>query len=511
MKSLLTILMLTCIYKDAIAQIQWQKCLGGSSFDNVSDIHQTFDGGYIVAGTTCSIDGDITESKGTYDFWIVKLSPLGNIEWQKNYGGSNYEFIYDIHQTSDTGFIVAGLADSFDGDVFGKHGPGSAGDYWVLKLSSTGALQWQKCLGGTKSDVAHSIQQTKDGGYIVAGSSNSIDGDVIGWHGKDDALVVKLSPSGEIEWAKAYGGANDDRATSICESYLGGYTFVAQSFSVDGDITSHHGDTLQPDFWVVKLSSSGGIEWEKSVGGNSGDCPNYVAQTADSGYIVTGYSFSGDGDVTGGHIGSGPNGQNIWVVKLTADGSIMWNKCIYEQGQDDARSIQQTIDNGYIVAGRTSQYVKTKSDVLMVKLSEFGNVEWRKRFGGNDVDFADAVEQTADGGYILGASTRSNESDVFGNHGESDCWIVKLGTKTDVLDNIITSATISITPNPSKRDIIITAISIVKKVAICNILGQVVYSQECNDETVHVCIADLPAGVYIAKINEYIIGRFVKE
>jgi len=170
--------------------IEWQKCLGGTSEDIANSIKQTSDGGFIVAGHAGSKDGDVWGNHGDYDYWVVKLNSSGGILWQKCLGGQDWDVAYSIQQTSDGGFIVAGYTESYYGDVWGNHG---GSDYWVVKLNSSGDIEWQKCLGGTYTDIAHSIQETSDGGFIVAGHAGSKDGDVSWNHGNYDAWVVKLT------------------------------------------------------------------------------------------------------------------------------------------------------------------------------------------------------------------------------------------------------------------------------------------------------------------------------
>jgi len=173
----------------AQTSIQWQKCLGGTSDDEAYFIQQTLDGGYIVAGWTSSTDGDVIGNHDSTDYWIVKLDTIGNIQWQKTLGGTDYDEAYSIRQTSDGGYIVAGRSWSNDGDVTDGHG---ASDYWIVKLDTIGNIQWQKCLGGTGNDEAFSIQQTSNNEYIIAGWAWSNDGDVIGHHDSADYWVVKL-------------------------------------------------------------------------------------------------------------------------------------------------------------------------------------------------------------------------------------------------------------------------------------------------------------------------------
>ncbi|MFY9419238.1 MAG: hypothetical protein WAP17_09180, partial [Bacteroidales bacterium] len=229
--------------------IIWQKCFGGTNEDYAYSIQQTSDSGFIVAGYTFSNDGDVSGYHGYFDYWVVKLNSSGDIEWQKCLGGTYYDYAYSIQQTSNGGFIVAGSTNSNNGDVSGYHG---YFDYWVVKLNSSGDIEWQKCLGGTNNDYANSIQQTSDGGFIVAGYTESNDGDVSGYHGGDyDAWVVKLNSSGDILWQKCLGGTIDDRANSIQQTSDGGFIVAGFTVSNDGDVSGNHGAS---DAWVVKLN-----------------------------------------------------------------------------------------------------------------------------------------------------------------------------------------------------------------------------------------------------------------
>ena len=190
---LLALILFNGVNNKSLAQaptIEWQKCLGGTNDDRAYSIQQTSDGGFIVASITGSNDGDVSGNHGYDDAWVVKLNSSGNIEWQKCLGGTSYDVANSIQQTSDGGFIVSGYTGSNDGDVSGNHG---VYDYWVVKLNSSGDIEWQKCLGGTDYDYAYSIHQTSDGGFIVAGNTASNDGDVSGNHGASDAWVVKLN------------------------------------------------------------------------------------------------------------------------------------------------------------------------------------------------------------------------------------------------------------------------------------------------------------------------------
>ena len=181
------------------------------------------------------------------------------------------------------------------------------------------AIEWQKCLGGTADDFANSIQQTSDGGFIVAGETRSNDGDVSGNHGKSDAWVVKLNSLGDILWKKCLGGTGNDYARSIQQISDGGFILTGYTNSNNGDVSGNNG---YYDAWVVKLNSSGDILWQKCLGGTYDDYARSIQQTSDTGFILAGYTFSNDGDVSGNH-----GFSDAWVVKLNSSGDIIWQKC----------------------------------------------------------------------------------------------------------------------------------------------------------------------------------------
>ncbi|MDR2353872.1 MAG: hypothetical protein LBF22_12115 [Deltaproteobacteria bacterium] len=227
--------------------IEWQKSFGGSGSDEVRSIQITPDGGYIIAGLSLSNDSDVTGNHGKNDSWIVKLDFQGTIQWQKSLGGSDDDETRSIQITSDGGYIIAGESSSNDGDLTGNHGHYDA---WIVKLDSQGTIQWQKSLGGSYEDAASSIQITSDGGYIIAGTSTSKDGDVTVNHGEFDAWIVKLDSQGTIQWQKSLGGSEWDVSSSIQITSDGGYIIAGYSRSNDGDVTVNHGER---DFWIVKL------------------------------------------------------------------------------------------------------------------------------------------------------------------------------------------------------------------------------------------------------------------
>ncbi|WP_395047120.1 T9SS type A sorting domain-containing protein [Flavobacterium sp.] len=275
--------------------IQWQKTLGSVNTDSAYDIEQTSDGGYVFIGTVGNSDGDVVGSFGS-QIWVVKLNSTGTITWQKTLGGTYEEVGYCIKQTADNGYIIAGSSNSSDGGVTGNHG---FIDAWIIKLDSAGAVQWQKSYGGTEFDEAYSIKQTSDGGYIVAAYTGSNNGNVTNFHGFYDAWILKLNSSGNLVWQKTIGGSGQDRIDKIELTNDGGYILAGGTGSNNGDISGQHGGY---EAWIVKMNSSGTIQWQKTIGGTSDDVAKSIIQTTDGGYVAVGNTVSNDGDVIGNHI-----------------------------------------------------------------------------------------------------------------------------------------------------------------------------------------------------------------
>jgi len=264
------------------------------------------------------------------------------------------------------------------------------------KQSTTPSTQavWQKTFGGSYNDEAYSIQQTTDGGYIVAGSTISFG------EGGSDVYVIKLDKNGDKVWEKTFGGIADDEAKSIQQTTDGGYIVAGYTFSF-GEGGS--------DVYVIKLDENGNESWEKTFGGNGWDEASFIQQTNDEGYIVAGYTFS-----------FGEGWDDVYVIKLDKNGNKVWDKTYGGGNGDRANSIQQTKDGGYIVAGMTSSLGAGNYDFYIIKLDANGNKLWEKTFGGRNYDPAWSIQQTNDGGYIVAGSTIS-----FGAGG-SDIYVIKL-------------------------------------------------------------------------------------
>ena len=372
---------------------------GGGNDDDIKSVQQTADGGFIAAGCTYSYGA------GGGDLWVLKLNSDLSVEWQKIYGGAQRDCAYSIQQTDDDadgqkddGYVVSGAADSF----------GGGSDFWVLKLGSDGSVSWQKTYAGLNRDESWSIQQTAEGGYIVAGTTRSL---ATG----DDVWVLKLGSDGSVVWQKKYGGSNTDWAYSIRQTdddadgqkddgyIVAGYT---SSFGVGGD-----------DAWLLKLNADGTAAWQNTYGTNNNEEAHSVQQTADGGYIVAG-STAAFGDIN----------SDIWVLKLQADGSIDWQKGYGGTDWDGASFIQQVLDGGYIVTGGTSSYGAGNIDAWLLRLNSNGMVLWERTYGGTGDDWISSARQTIDGEYILAGMTWS-----FGAGGR-DAWVLMLNADGEIFD-----------------------------------------------------------------------------
>jgi gliding motility-associated-like protein len=499
----IVILLLVILVKVAEAQIpsiQWQKTFGGSLYEVAYCIEQTSDGGYIVAGEAGSTNGDVTGNHGGYlDVWVIKLDSLGNLQWEKCFGGSGVDRAFSIQQTPDGGYIFAATTDSNDGDVSGNHG---AEDLWVVKLNNLGMIQWQKCLGGIYDDYVgegdRSITFTSDGGYIVVGLfSDNVSNPIPGYHGAGDLWVVKLDGLGTFQWEKFYGGSNHDGAHAVQQTSDGGYIVVGYTISNDDQVSGYHGGE---DIWVVKINNIGSLEWQKCLGGSNQEIGYAVQQTSDGGYIVSGFTTSNDIDVTGYH-NTSVNVEDSWIVKINNSGIIQWQKCLGGSGIENAQSIKSTPDGGYIVGAVTTSaplngdvecnHSEYQYDYWILKLNSQGSLEWQKCLGGSYNDQAFSIE-VAKCGYIVAGSSVSNDGDVTNPHGFTgvdDFWIVKLSGECilpKTSDSTSTSAFFIpnlITPNGDQHNdaFIISGLQEGYTLEIYNRWGEKIYKRENYD------------------------------
>ena len=280
--------------------LQWQKTYGGTDNDRGSHIIQTTDNGYAILGYSASNNGDVTTNNGANDFWMCKLNGNGTILWEKSFGFLGADNGNAIIQTQDNGFLILGVIDISASNGQGnskitgtkRH---AGGDYWAIKLNSDGEKEWSRYYGGTFTDTPYDVIQTNDNGYLLVGASDSKDVDIKNSKGSYDFWIVKISESGTLLWEKSFGGSQIDEAYAMCDSGDGNYLIIGDTRSNDGDISTNNGAA---DLWLIKISPEGDLIWEQNYGGTSFDVGRSISKTQDGSFMILGSSRSSDGDLT---------------------------------------------------------------------------------------------------------------------------------------------------------------------------------------------------------------------
>ncbi|WP_299162604.1 hypothetical protein [uncultured Tenacibaculum sp.] len=410
-----------------VPQVDFIKTYGGTKNESGRSVIQTSDNGYAVLGFTQSIDGDISTSKTAvqYDYWLLKFDKDDKLQWQKTYGGSKDDKAYQIIETKDKGFAIIGYNKSNDGDITTNQG---FEDVWILKLDGSGNISWKTTTGFSGTDQGFSIIQTSDNGYFIGsildvtasgGQGNSRSA---ARHAGGDYWGIKLNSSGNIEWRKYFGGKNTDTCYGIIET-SDGYLMVGSSDSIDVDIKNNKGSY---DFWIIKIDKSGNLIWEKSLGGDQIDEARGITATSDGNFIIIGDTRSANKDIIKNNGGAdvwatkiNSKGDLIWQknyggssfdvgrsIKKTSDGGFIIS------------GSSRSSDNGIINKGQ--------NDAWVLKIDQNGNQQWQKTIGGTEIDFCyDAIE-LSNGSIIAVGESSSNNQDITTNKGFSDLLIIKL-------------------------------------------------------------------------------------
>lgn len=511
-----------------IAQdILWERSYGGKHAEFLFDAIPTADYGFILAGSSISNkNGNKSEAnKGDLDYWIWKMDEKGTPEWQKSFGGTGVDVLFSVKNTNDGGFILAGTSSSNKSEDKKDDSKGQE-DFWIIKLDAKGKELWQRTIGGTSQEKLLSVAQTKDGGYILGGtsSSNKSEPDEKGVddkYGKSedsrgnlDYWVVKLDNKGEIKWQKTLGGLYVDELKSIEQTKDKGYILGGYSNSpISGDKTQDNFGLN--DYWIVKLDEEGNELWQLTLGGNKDDNLFTLSQTKDEGYILGGNSNS---DAVNSKNKTNQNGTDFWVLKLDKVGAIEWQETYNYGKRDILSSIIENSDGTYLIGGYAQSELKgggqkviekpTKSekeginDYIALKIKSTGEEIWTQTVGSKGDEVMRKLFETRDGGYILAGTSKGQISrDKNSNIGGSDFWIVKLKDK-DKKDK--ERQKIEAIPNPAATytNAVIGYDYKDGTATLYDLSGRMLKSIKITGErTIPMDLSNLPQGIYLIEVK----------
>jgi len=359
--------------------LEWEKTFGGTDYDIGYSVQVASDGGYIITGYTKSSEA------GEPDVYLVKTDSDGNMEWNRTFGGTGWDYGQSVQLVGDDGYIIAGNAEFY----------GINRDFvYLVRTNSTGHMMWNKTYGSTGTEIGHSVQVTGDGGYIIVGETFS------DWTGMD-VYLVRTDSSGNLIWNKTLGGSGWDYGYSVQVTGDGGYIITGK--------TNSYG--TGQDVYLIKTDSGGNMIWNNTFGGPKNDVGYSVQVTDDGGYIIVGETTS---------IGEGY--PDVYLVRTNSSGHMIWNKTFGYWNTDIGHSVQVTDDGGYIIVGETvHSRVPSGWDVYVVKIDSDGNRVWEKWLGQELGSSGYSVQLTGDGGYIITGATRSASDYSF------DVYLGKLG------------------------------------------------------------------------------------
>ena len=413
---LLAYVMIPLVGLSQTPSIEWERSYGGANYDRGYCIEQTSDGGYIIAGSTQIDGGTLSYIVGNTDVWVGKINSLGDIEWVKTFDNSGREEALAVKQTSDGGFILVGYYSSATNSNYNH--PFHEEDVLVIKIDANGNLEWQNTYGGNLKDRANAVEIGPDGTYMVLGYTYSNDGDVKGLKGQNDVWLVNLDLNGNIIRERCFGGSMSDLGSDIKRT-ADGFVIGGVSGSNDGDV--NNSSNSSGNGWVLKINNKWEVLWEKRVNNHSFDKIESVSSTSDGGVIAGGYSYSSDVE--------NQNRYRFYFVKFNDLGEVIWERTINTMNTGILKSISESEYGEIISVGYgTLDNNNNGFDYLLFVLSSEGDILWEMKFGGSKHDFANHILQTIDGGYIIAGMTESSDFHVSENNGVSDIWIVKLNS-----------------------------------------------------------------------------------
>lgn len=514
MKKSIVLLLILFMEHQLVAQqfeIIFQQCYGGSVWEGAWTVVPK-NNGFIAFCSTSSNDGDVSYNYGKNDYWLFQTDENGQINWEKTYGGSGEDYPSNMLPTPDGGFMLFGTTYSTDGDVVGNHGDG---DWWLVKTDSLGHILWSRCYGGSHKETASQLIYAHEGGYVMTGKTGSVDGDISHNNGMYDVWVVKVDWEGEIIWERTFGGSSIDYAHAIGLTADGGYIVGGGASSHDGDVQCEGLPGSHGTAWVLKLDHEGQLEWQNCYGGSFAEVVVDIMQTFDGGYIFLGNTASGDGDADCFHGTPGDAAtRDMWVVKLDETGEMEWQHCLGGTGFDSPRILRPMSDGGYLVGGNTqsrdgtvvcNESLPGTDTVILYKLSADGEIEWTECFGSQVDNYLLSIHIFSDYHYLLGATTRTWGMDVDCDlKGETDIWIVEIQDTTMVAMQEEHLLPWQLFPNPATKDLWLQLPAnqpiTVMQIQLYSPSGKLLYQAEPQDYFHKIDVGRLPTGLYLVRL-----------
>lgn len=505
--------------------ILWEKTYGGLQSEYLFDVIPTPDYGFLLAGSSLSgkSGNKQDERVNDLDYWLWKMDETGSLEWQRSFGGNGSDFLYSVAATNDGGYVLGGSSTSTEGNAKQDVSRGKE-DIWIIRLNPEGEQQWQKTIGGTGRDILKQIVPLKDGGYIIGGSTDSqpaIEGSTaLGEkrsekYGNMDYWVIKLDSSGEIEWERTYGGLYRDELQSIIQTKDGG--FLAGGYSNSPISGNKNQDSYgEGDYWILKLDKTGNIEWQLTMGGEQDDRLFTLVESNRGGYIAGGNSGSG---ATGNKSESNGKGTDFWVVKISEDAEITWQKT-FDFGQADVLTSLIENEDGSLILGGYAQSETTGrkktdkkgiNDYVAIKIDTDGQEVWKAEIGSSGTDILRKAIETRDGGYLLaGTSNGSVSRDKTSVQGRNDFWVVKLKDKDK--EKKKRTPGLEAYPNPvtNYTNVIVNHDFEEATVTVVDILGREMQRFKTYYRTIPVNMRSYPEGVYIITVETNVKKESVK-
>ncbi|MGE5556954.1 MAG: hypothetical protein ACM3QV_00320 [Caulobacteraceae bacterium] len=380
--AIITPLLAACIVNGGIPDMAWNRTYDGDYYDYGSFVQQTGDGGYIITGGVSPV------YKGDRNVLLIKTDSEGNPEWQKSFGGDSFDYGYFVQCIDDVGYIIAGTTDSY--------GNGS-GDVFLVRTDADGNMQWNRTYGGDRMDEGISLVQSGDGGYIVAGFTESF-----GNRGRD-IYLVRTDVAGNTMWERTYGTSRNESAISIQPATDGGYIISGYAEDEDGKAKA----------CLMKIDDRGDVRWEKQYDSPYDSYAYSVQQTGDGGFVVSGYTYIR------------PGISDMLLIRTDADGNVMWTKSIGDNTGRKGYMAYPTDDGGYIAIGIINYNPSGAYDGYLAHIDPNGDLLWEKVFGGDKDEFIRTGIITNDGSLVVtGSIGEANDVETW------DVYLAKFNAST---------------------------------------------------------------------------------